>query len=150
MNTRAAEAVAVAIGAIIVLEGQHGIGLSDAVAWNDKSWDRVAYEWLRESPPGAAIELNITQQDDFHLFTMIYQFNTLWHRHPIVNGYSGWKSMLQELLGAPSSPLRDPGQVAQTLRGLRAIRAPARTDVRGCAGGRPDHVRDPVRRRPDR
>jgi len=95
--------------------------VSDAVNWNDKSWDRVAYEWLRESRPGAAIELNITQQDDFHPFTMIYQFNTLWHGHPIVNGYSGWKSMLQELLGGPASPLREPGQVSQTLRGLRAI-----------------------------
>ncbi len=121
LNARAAAAVAVAIGAIIALEGQHGIGVSDAVSWNDKSWDRVAYEWLRESPPGAAIELNITQQDDFHPFTMIYQFNTLWHRHPIVNGYSGWKSMLQELLGGPASPLREPEQVPQTLRGLRAI-----------------------------
>jgi hypothetical protein len=121
LNPRTAAAVAVAIGAIIVLEGQHGIGLADAIAWNDKSWDRVAYEWLRESPPGAAIELDITQQDDFHPFTMIYQFNTLWHRHPIVNGYSGWKSMLQELLGSPASPLRDPAQVPQTLRGLRAI-----------------------------
>jgi hypothetical protein len=121
LNTRAAAVVAVAIGAIIALEGQHGIGVSDAVNWNDKSWDRVAYEWLRESRPGAAIELNITQQDDFHPFTMIYQFNTLWHGHPIVNGYSGWKSMLQELLGGPASPLREPGQVSQTLRGLRAI-----------------------------
>jgi hypothetical protein len=29
--------------------------------------------------------------------------------------------MLQELLGGPASPLREPGQVSQTLRGLRAI-----------------------------
>ena len=76
---------------------------------------------MREGPPGAALELDVTPQDDFHPFTMIYQLNTLWHGHPIVNGYSGWKSMLQELLGSPASPLREPESVAGALRGLRAI-----------------------------
>jgi hypothetical protein len=118
---KAVPVTAIALGAIILLEGQHGVGISDAVSWTDRSWDRVAYEWLRTSPPGAAIELNITQQDDFHPYTVVYQFNTLRHRHPIVNGYSGWKSMLQEWLGAPASPLREPGFVADALRGLRAI-----------------------------
>jgi hypothetical protein len=121
LTTRTAAVAAMAIAAIIVLEGQHGVGLVDAVNPKDRNWDRVAYEWLRDSPPGAALELNITQQDDFHPFTTRYQFHALTHRHPIVNGYSGWKSVLQELLGAPGSPLREHGQVAETLRGLRAI-----------------------------
>jgi hypothetical protein len=118
---KAVAVTAIALGAVIFLEGQHGVGVSDAANWNDRNWDRVAYEWLRTSPPGAAIELNITQQDDFHPYSVVYQFNSIWHRHPIVNGYSGWKSMLQEWLAAPASPLREPGYVADTLRGLRAI-----------------------------
>jgi len=43
------------------------------------------------------------------------------HRHPILNGYSGFKSALQEWLGGPSSPLIEPGELGDTLRGLRAI-----------------------------
>jgi hypothetical protein len=117
----AAIATALVLGAVIVAEGQHGIGLSDGVSQHDKTWDRVAYDWMRDGPPGAALELNITPLDDFHEYTMIYQINTLWHGHPIVNGYSGWKSMLEELLGSPGSPLREPGMMAGTLRGLRAI-----------------------------
>lgn len=112
---------AVAIGAIVLLEGQHGVGLSDVPALTPQTRDGAAYDWLRTSPPGAALELNVTQQDDFHPFTTMYQLETLGHGHPIVNGYSGWKSMLQELLGGPASPLREAEQVPATLDGLRAI-----------------------------
>ncbi len=117
----AAVATAMVLGAVIVAEGQHGIGLSDGVSQHDKNWDRVAYDWMRDGPPGAALELNITALDDFHEYTTVYQINTLWHGHAIVNGYSGWKSMLEELLGSAGSPLREPGLMAGTLRGLRAI-----------------------------
>jgi hypothetical protein len=121
LSKQTAAVAALAIAAVIVLEGQHGIGVSDVAGWRDKSWDRVAYEWLRSSPPGGALELNITEMDDFHPFTTIYELNALEHRHPIVNGYAGWKSNLQELLGGTQSPLREPGYVADTLRGLRRI-----------------------------
>ena len=120
-SKRAAAVTVVAIATVIVLEGQHGVGLSDVAGWRDKSWDRVAYDWLRESPPGGVLELNITEMDDFHAFTPIYQLNALDHRHPIVNGYAGWKSNLQELFGGAASPLREPGHVTETLRGLRRI-----------------------------
>ena len=118
---RAGVAWTIAIAGIIVLEGQHGVGLADVPAANVKSWDRVAYEWLQAQPAGAAIELPITQQDDFHPFTLTYQLEALRHGHPIVNGYSGWKSMLQELLGGAASPLRDPSLIGRTLEGLQAI-----------------------------
>jgi hypothetical protein len=117
----AAATLAVVLGCVIVVEGQHGIGLSDVLSRHDRSWDRVAYDWMKAGPPGAALELNITPMDDFQPYTMVYQLNTLWHGHPIVNGYSGWKSMLQEMLGAAASPLNEPGSVAGVLRGLRAI-----------------------------
>ncbi|HZR25514.1 MAG TPA: discoidin domain-containing protein [Vicinamibacterales bacterium] len=112
---------AVAIGGIILLEGQHGVFVSTVPFAFERSWDRVTYEWLRTSPPGATLELNITQQDDFHPYTTTYQLESLRHRHPIVNGYSGFKSQLQEWLGGPASPLYEKGQLAETLDGLRAI-----------------------------
>jgi hypothetical protein len=110
-----------AIGAIILLEGQHGVGVTRVPIADAKSWDRVAYDWLRASPPGATLELNIAQEDDFHPFTTMYQLEAVGHRHPIVNGHSGWKSLLQEWLGGPASPLADSQQVPDAFRGLRAI-----------------------------
>jgi hypothetical protein len=112
---------AAAIAAAIVLEGQHGVVLTEVPAANVRSWDRVGYEWLRMQPGGAALELPIAQQDDFHPYTLTYQLETLRHRHPIVNGYSGWRSMLQELLGGTTSPLREPASIGSTLEGLHAI-----------------------------
>lgn len=121
LPTRAAAIAALMVASVIVLEGQHGVRLVGTVNPDDRSGETVAYAWLGESPPGAVLELNITQQDDFHPFTLEYEFYALRHHHPIVNGYGGWKSALQELLGAPASPLREPGHVADVLRGLRAI-----------------------------
>ena len=121
LSTRAGAVAVVAIAAVIILEGQHGVGVSDIPGWRDKSWSGVAYEWLRQSPPGGVLELNITEMDDFHPFTPVYQLNALEHRHPIVNGYAGWKSNLQELLGGVASPLREPAQLPQTMRGLRWV-----------------------------
>ena len=83
------------------------------------NWDRVAYTWLRNSPPGAAIELEITGMNYFQTTTTLFQLHALEHRHPIVNGYSGWSTQLQELLGARRSPLHEPGHVAEVVRGLR-------------------------------
>jgi hypothetical protein len=117
----AARVATLALASIILVEGQHGVGLTAIANPRDKTWERVAYDWLRHSPPGAALELNITRMDDFQPFTTMYQLNAVQHGHPIVNGYSGWSSVLQEFLGGPTSPLREAGRVAETLRGLRAI-----------------------------
>jgi hypothetical protein len=111
----------IAIAAIVLLEGQHGVGLTHVPLPDAKSWDRVAYDWLRASPPGAALELNISPQDEFHAFSPLYQLEAVRHRHPIVNGYSGWKSLLQEWLAGAESPLKDPLQLPDAVRGLRAI-----------------------------
>lgn len=133
LSRRGGATAMAALAAVIVLEGQHGASLTEvpldsagrvrlqADTTYDAAWDHVAYDWLRRSPPGAALELNITMMDDFHPFTTMYQLHAVRHGHPIVNGYSGWKSVLQELLGAPTSPLREPSQVSDTLRGLQSI-----------------------------
>ena len=105
---------------IVIAEGRLTASI-DSFPPIERRLDRAAYEWLRDSPPGAAIELSIAQQNDFHPYTLIYQFNTLLHRHPIVNGYSGWTSLLQEFLGGPASPFREPGHVREVLEALRAI-----------------------------
>jgi len=118
---RGAAVASALLAATILVEGQHGVGLTDTPNPKEKSWDAVAYDWLRASPPGAVIELNVTQLDDVRPFTIAYQFQALTHRHPIVNGYGGWKSTLQELFGSYASPLREPGLAADALRGLRAI-----------------------------
>jgi hypothetical protein len=110
----------VTLGAVILVEGR-GAPSVDPFPPVAHRLDRAAYEWLRESPPGAVIELRITQQNDFHPFTLFYQFNTLVHRHRIVNGYSGWPSVLQEFLGGPAAPFDDPAAIPDVLRALRAI-----------------------------
>jgi hypothetical protein len=120
--SKPAATVAVTIlAATILLEGQHGVGLTETPNAKDKSWDSVAYAWLKSSPPGAVLELNVTQLDDVRPFTIVYQFHALTHRHPIVNGYGGWKSSIQELFGSYASPLHEPGLAPDALRGLRRI-----------------------------
>jgi len=109
-----------ALGLLVVVEGRL-VASIDPFPPIQRRLDRAAYEWLRDSPPGAAIELSIAQQNDFHPYTLIYQFNTLLHGHPIVNGYTGWTSGLQEFLGGPASPFREPGHVREALEALRAI-----------------------------
>ena len=116
---RRAALAAIAVGAAIVFEGQHGIAVQEVPGWRDNTWDRVAYAWLRNSPPGAALELDITGMDYIRRATTLFQLHALEHRHPIVNGYSGWSTQLQELLGARRSPLHEPGHVAEVVRGLR-------------------------------
>jgi hypothetical protein len=119
LPSRWAAVAAFAFGAVIVLEGQHGIGVQAVPGWGENNWDRVAYTWLRNSPPGGALELEITEMNYFRTATTLFQLHALEHRHPIVNGYSGWSTQLQELLGAPSSPLHEPGHMPEVVRGLR-------------------------------
>jgi hypothetical protein len=113
-------ATTAALAIVVMVEGRLPV-LIDPFPPIERRLDRAAYEWLRDSAPGAAIELNIAQQNDFHPYTLIYQFNTLLHGHPIVNGYTGWTSGPQEFLGGPASPFREPGHVRDTLEALRAI-----------------------------
>jgi hypothetical protein len=53
--------------------------------------------------------------------TLTYQFGTLTHGHPIVNGYSGYGSSLQEWLGGGGSPLHDLAYLDRSLAALRAV-----------------------------
>jgi hypothetical protein len=117
----AALVIALAGAALMATEGQHGVNVARVPVPADRTWERVAYEWLRDSPPGGAIELNLTRIADLQPYTTSFQLNAVEHKHPIVNGYAGWTTPLQELLGAPSGPLHEHGEMAAALEGLRAI-----------------------------
>jgi hypothetical protein len=54
-------------------------------------------------------------------FSLVFQYNALAHGHPVINGYSGYGSLLQDFLGGPASPLLDLRQIGPTLEGLRGI-----------------------------
>ena len=108
---RFAAIAAIAFGAVIVVEGQHGVGVQEVPGWSDNNWDRVAYAWLRDSPPGGVLELDITELNFFQTATTMFQLNALRHRHPIVNGYSGWSD-------AAARAARRPGIAAAGAWGL--------------------------------
>ena len=61
--------------------------------------DRAVADWLRTRPAVAVLHLP-TRGNDFQ--EMSYQYATLFHGHPIVNGYSGYDSPLQALLRNPN------------------------------------------------
>ena len=86
-----------------------------------------AYRWLAQQPQGGAIELPILEWAIAP--TLTYQYATLSHGHPIVNGYSGYGSSLQEFLGGAASPLNDLDRIEDALVllrcGRRALRARA-------------------------
>jgi hypothetical protein len=79
-------------------------------------------------------------------FTLVYQYNTLLHRHPIVNGYSGYGYGLQDFLGGPAAPLFEPDAMAGVLLGLRMIGVRYLLVHRAAFSDRPDYGwRDPNR-----
>jgi hypothetical protein len=81
--------------------------------------DRAAYRWLAQQPQGGVIELPILEWAIAP--TLTYQYATLSHGHPIVNGYSGYGSSLQEFLGGAASPLNDLDRIEETLELLCAV-----------------------------
>ena len=119
LRPRAGAAVTVVIGFCVVLEGYGGP--LRTVPFPHEQSDRARLnEWIRSGPPGGVLELPIAGPA-LEPFTLGYQYNTLLHGHPVVNGYSGYGYGLQDFLGGPGSPLRDPDAIPGLLHGLRAI-----------------------------
>lgn len=108
-----------AIGAAIFVEGWAAPLAMAPVDPRGRPGERAAYRWLAQGPPGAALELPILAWSIAP--TLTYQYATLTHRHPIVNGYSGYGSALQDFLGGAGSPLRDLDAMDETLQMLRAM-----------------------------
>jgi hypothetical protein len=82
--------------------------------------DRAAYAWVRDAGPGAVLELPAGELDAVRL-TYQYEYQTLFHRHPIVNGASGYDSALHGFLGSAASPIVESEYFDDALRMLREI-----------------------------
>jgi hypothetical protein len=115
-----AHRVAVAlIGAAIVAEGWAVPLRMAPFDARNRPADRAAYRWLAQQPQGGAIELPILEWAIAP--TLTYQYATLSHGHPIVNGYSGYGSSLQEFLGGAASPLNDLDRIEDALALLGSV-----------------------------
>jgi hypothetical protein len=119
LRPRVATAAAIVLGTAIVLEG-YGGPLAMPPFRHDQPVRAQLNEWMRSGPPGGVLELPIAGPD-LEPFTLVYQYNTLLHGHPIVNGYSGYGYGLQDFLGGPGSPLGDPEALPGLIEGLREI-----------------------------
>jgi hypothetical protein len=80
--------------------------------------DRSVASWLADRAPGALLHLPALPADYQALH---YQFMTLTHGHPIVNGFSGYGTPLIAFLGAAASPLNDIDRFPAAVRMLRTL-----------------------------
>ena len=119
LRPRAATVAAVAVGGVIALEGYGGPMRMVPFDHDQRPRARLN-EWLRNGPPGGVLELPIAGPS-LEPFTLVYQYNTLFHGHPIINGYSGYGYALQDFLGGPGSPVRQPELLPEVIDGLRSI-----------------------------
>jgi hypothetical protein len=90
--------------------------------------DRAAYTALRGSAPGAVVEFPLQRAMSFSplaypirdgpgFLNTRYQYETLFHGHPIVNGFSGYEPLLNVLLRRVVDERRL-GEALQMLRSL--------------------------------
>jgi hypothetical protein len=107
------------LGAAIVAEGWAAPLRMAPFDARNRPGDRAAYRWLAQQPQGGAIELPILEWAIAP--TLTYQYATLSHGHPIVNGYSGYGSWLQEFLGGAASPLNDLDRMEDALMLLGSV-----------------------------
>jgi F5/8 type C domain len=106
------------LGALIAAEGWPRLGAPPFDAQGDAR-DRAGYAYLASLPQGGAIELPTAAErllDEF-----VYQYMTLVHHHPIVNGHSGYVSPLAVWLRGGHSPLRESGRQEDAIDMLRSI-----------------------------
>jgi hypothetical protein len=106
--------------ALIVFEGWAAPIPTTAFDPRPDADTRAAYEYLRERPRGGAIELPMSSEDSARS-EFLYQYRTLLHGHPIVNGHSGYLSPLVTFLRGGHTPLREPDHFNGMVEMLRAI-----------------------------
>jgi hypothetical protein len=76
---------------------------------------RAPYAWLRGQPRGPMLELPVGGTRE----SVLYLAGTLVHGNPIVNGYSGYGSSLEDFFGGP--PSLEPEHAGELLRAARAV-----------------------------
>jgi hypothetical protein len=110
--------MAAACVAMVVADGWAAPIATVAYSARGRAEDRSVAFWLADRAPGAALHLPIHPSGEQLLD---YQFMTLVHRHPIVNGFSGYVTTLVEVLGSPLSPLYDFERFPAAVRMLRSL-----------------------------
>jgi hypothetical protein len=87
----------------------------------------AAYAWLAAQPPGAVLELPVVtafqaqRPNAGASATLRYQLATLRHRHPLINGSSGFSTPLVTLLQSAASPLTTLDTADDALQIVQAI-----------------------------
>jgi hypothetical protein len=109
-----------AIVAATAAEGYMGAMTMKAFSPMGTPNDRETYHWIAQSSSGGLLELPIYARVAAPP-TFQYQFAALSHRHPVVNGFSGHESAVQNFLSDAASPLSDPAAAGDALRGLRLL-----------------------------
>ena len=119
LNGRAGACVASLLVAGVIAEGWAVPIPTPAFAASTTDVEREAYEYLRRSPPGGVLELpasvRAVQRESR------YQYLTLLHGHPTVNGQSGHVPPLFNFLAGAQSPLNEAAQLGDALAALRAV-----------------------------
>lgn len=119
LEGRSAILVTTLLGVAILVEG-YGPSPLETLRRFYRSGERQAYGWLQRQPPGAALELPLGALSRIDN-DLVYQFHTLTHSHPIVNGVTRREMPLQLLLTASSSPLSDPSRLPEGIRFLQSL-----------------------------
>ena len=113
-------ATAVLIGGVILAEGFGGPTILVPFRGQGRPTHRSVYEWLRRQPPGALLTLPVGSAGTTEA-TLNQQYATLIHRHPLVSGFSGYQSPLDEFISGPmAEPFRTLEDLPATLDALRA------------------------------
>ena len=103
------------MAAIVAIEGYGGPQGLEAFPTADMREDERAYAWLAAQAPGPTIELPVGEA----ALATRHLYRTLTHGNRIVNGYSGYGSVLQDFIGGP--PFTEVGRIDAALAMARAI-----------------------------
>jgi hypothetical protein len=116
-------AAAVVAGALALAIGAEGFGSQRQVRPFDPAQPRRAElnAWIRQGPQAGVLELPASEVGAPATLTLLYQFSTLMHGRPVVNGYSGHGYHLQSFLEGGASPLRELAMIQPLVMALRRI-----------------------------
>jgi len=117
-----ARGLLIAAAGVVLMEGIIGRVAIAPYAPQGRPQDQPLYEWLKTQPPASLLELPASPaaaQSPY--MAHIYQYETLWHPHELVNGTSGYTSPLFDLLEGPASPFHHPDLMPDAARMVQAL-----------------------------